>query len=99
METLVATVLVVVIFMISSMVLNNLFSSNIKNNTRAVAAHLNAIKYQYINEKLTIPFYDDLDNWEISVERKKNTVSNQITIEAINRKTGKQITKIIDENQ
>lgn len=99
METLVATVLVVVIFMISSMVLNNLFSSNIKNRTGAIDAHLTELQYRYINEKLTIPFYDDLDDWEISVERKKNTVSNQITFEAINRKTDKQITKTIDGNQ
>lgn len=98
METLVATVLVVVIFMISSMVLNNLFSSNIKNSTRVIDAHLNELQYLYRNEKMEIPFYDDLDDWEISVERKKNTVSTQITFEAINRKTDKQITKTINEN-
>ncbi|MFL1013661.1 hypothetical protein [Flavisericum labens] len=99
METLVATVLVVVIFMISSVVLNNLFSSNIRNNTRALDAYLNEIHYLYRNEKLTIPFYDDLDDWEISVEYKESTVSNQISFESINRKTDKQITKTTHENR
>ncbi len=41
METLVATVLIVIVFMISSMLLNNLFYNSIKDNTIAIDAHLN----------------------------------------------------------
>ena len=50
METLVASVLIVVVFMISSMILNNLFSNTIKSNTRAIEAHINELQYLYINE-------------------------------------------------
>lgn len=89
METLVATVLIVAVFMIASMILNNLFSNTIKNNTRAVDAQINELQYLYINKKLNIPYYDDFQSWEISVEKN----DNNIIFDAINTKTNRTISK------
>jgi len=89
METLVATVLIVAIFMIASMILNNLFSKTIENNTRSIDAHLNELHYLYLNEKLKIPFYEDFESWDISIENNTET----IVFEALNTKTNKTILK------
>lgn len=97
METLVATVLIVIVFMIASMILNNLFSNTIKNNTRAVDAHLNELQYLYLNEKLTLPYHDDFDSWRISIESVKEHNKNNIVFNATNRNTNKTIeTKILE---
>ena len=97
METLIATVLIMVIFVVSSMILNNLFSSSIKNNTRAITAKLNAIEYLYINDKMVLPHYDDYERWMISVEQTAD--SKMIIIKAINSDTNKQIENEINKNE
>ena len=96
-ETLIATVLIMVIFVVASMILNNLFSSSIKNNTRAITAKLNEIEYLCANDKIQLPFYDDYEHWEISVERIFD--SKQIRIKADNSETGKQIENEIFKNE
>ena len=98
METLVATVLIVVIFMISSMILNNLFSNSVKNNTRSVDAYLNELRYLYMNEKLSLPYYNDINDWEISITNIKENESNHVIFEAIHKDTNKSVIKTTHEN-
>tara|TARA_R110002096_G_C14628966_1_gene724741 strand:- start:1797 stop:2135 length:339 start_codon:yes stop_codon:yes gene_type:complete len=99
METLVASVLIVVVFMISSMILNNLFSNTIKSNTRAIEAHINELQYLYINEKLTLPYYDDLDKWNIEVKAFKEHNMSKVLFEAANTETNKNYLKEIHANE
>lgn len=98
METLVATVLIIVVFMIASMTLNNLFASSIKNDTRGIDAHLNELQYLYLNEKLTLPYHDDFSSWRISIEVVEDKLSNNIVFNAINRNTNKTVEIYILEN-
>lgn len=97
METLVATVLIMVIFMVASIILNNLFSNNIRNNTRAITSKLNEIEYLYSNEKLVVPYYDDFENWMISVEAVSD--SKMVEIKAVNTTTDKRIENEIYKNE
>lgn len=99
METLVATVLIVVVFMIASMILNNLFSNTVKNNTRAIGAHLNELEYLYKNDKLKLPYYEDFKLWKVSIESHKSQNQNILVFEAINSKTKQNISKEIIENK
>ncbi|WP_034046231.1 hypothetical protein [Wocania ichthyoenteri] len=98
METLVATVLIVVVFMMASMILNNLFSNSIKSNTRDVEAYLSELNYLYLNDKLSLPYYDDYKQWEISIVADKNNTQNIILFEAKNSKTNQNILKEIIAN-
>ena len=98
METLVATVLIVIVFMISSMILNNLFSNSIKNNTRAIDAHLNELQYLYWHEKLILPYNDDFNSWKISIASLKEKGKVIIVFDAVNRNTNKTIERKIIEN-
>jgi len=93
METLIATVLIMVIFIVASLILNNMFSSSIKSKTRGISAQLNEIEYLYINDKITLPFYDDFDGWEIAVEQVNN--SKNVNIIATKNNTENSIEKTI----
>ena len=93
LETLVATVLIVVVFMIASMILNNLFSNTVKSNTRGVEAHLSELNYLYLNNKLSLPYYDDYKQWKISIVTNKNSTQNIILFKAENSSTNQNILK------
>ncbi|WP_298341166.1 hypothetical protein [uncultured Algibacter sp.] len=93
METLVATVLIVVVFMVASMILNNLFSNTTKKNTRNINAHLNELEYLFKNDKLTLPYYDGFNTWEVSLKKIKENDQSIVITEAINTITNKIITK------
>lgn len=95
METLVATVLIVVIFMVSSMVLNNLLSGNIRQNTEIAEERLNILEYQYKNNGLTIPYYEDFESWEISISKDENNGLSVVILEAENPQTKKIVTNYI----
>lgn len=68
METMVATVLIVVIFMLSSLILNNLFASQIRGNLQPANTHLDKMEYLFSNRKLTFPYHETWKGWEISIE-------------------------------
>lgn len=82
METLVASILIVVIFMLASMILNNLFSHSIKTNTKAIDTYLNEMEYLSINDEITMPFYDNFEAWTITAQRQILNKQGVIVIEA-----------------
>ncbi|MCD2260792.1 hypothetical protein [Psychroserpens luteolus] len=92
METLVATVLIVIIFMMSSMILNTIFSNTIKNNTRAIDSHLNELQYLQNNDKLELPYQEVFGKWQIMVTEFAQNNSTRVEFEAINSDTNKTIT-------
>lgn len=99
METLVATVLIVVVFIMASMVLNTMFSSSIKNNTRAIKAQLNQLQYLKLNDKLELPYQESLGDWSISVEKYIENNQTIIEFEATNINTNKTIVRKENETK
>ena len=91
METLVATVLIIVIFIVSSMILNNLFLNITNSNTRKMTSHLSELEYLYINDKLLLPYTDDVDNWTITVYKIKSENQQKVILTAVNSVTKKSI--------
>jgi len=98
METLVATVLIVVVFMLASVILNNLFSNTIKSNTAEIDNYLSELEYQYMNDKIELPFFDDFKTWEITIQSNDQAEEQQVILEAVNSDTKQIITKHISEN-
>jgi peptidoglycan hydrolase CwlO-like protein len=94
METLVATVIIVLVFMVSSMILNTLFSSSVNNNTQAIESHLNELQYLQLHEQLEIPYDDAFQNWNVTINRYKENDKYRIEFEATNQKTSKTINRI-----
>lgn len=68
METMVATVLIVVIFMMSSLVLNSLFKAQVKANLSPLKNRMYQLEYQYYHQKIALPFYEVWNQWEITMD-------------------------------
>lgn len=78
-EALVATVLIVVIFVISSLVINNLLLNGFNNNTTEIENRLYELDYFYQNKKISLPYNEAYQNWDISIN-KTTTVNSSKSI-------------------
>ncbi|WP_340064291.1 hypothetical protein [Ascidiimonas aurantiaca] len=95
METMVATVLIVVIFMIASLVMNNIFGNTLKFATGKSDFYLNKLEYQIKKGRLQIPFSDSYDTWEIKAEQFTDHNQSYIKLEARNPVNNKEAQRII----
>ncbi|WP_290698293.1 hypothetical protein [Lacinutrix sp.] len=98
METLVATVLVVIVFMLASMILNNLFSTTINNNTQVIDTHLNELQYLLQNDKIELPYTETFQNWNVTIENYQDNNQAVTEFEVIHLKTNKTISFIQNAN-
>lgn len=99
METLVATVLIVVVFMIAGMILNNLFSNTVKNNTRAIDAHLNELQYLYLHDKLEVPYEARFEEWQVSVVKNQKDGMRYLEFRGKHQHFNKIIIKELNETE
>ncbi len=98
METLVATVLIVVVFMVASMVLNSLFEGSVAQNDEAIQEELLQLQYQYEYGKLQLPHYDEMGPWHIEVKNEVWDSSNQINFSAVHEANNKEVSfKLLNE--
>lgn len=87
METLVASVLTIVIFMVSSLILNNVFGSTMKHQTGAIENRLYELEYFAQHHKLILPHYEDFRVWNLSIEAQVKNSKPFIFFEAVNHTT------------
>jgi len=64
-ETLVASVIIVIIFSLASLTLNNIFQSNILSDTGDIENRVNKLIYLNRNRKIATPYYEDYKGWEV----------------------------------
>lgn len=96
METLVATVLIIVVFMMASMTLNALFVTTIENNHGHVRQELLFLQYKYDHGKLPLPHYDEKEPWDIKVEERTWQGKEKVIFSAVNTTNDKEITFSVD---
>ncbi|AWX45702.1 hypothetical protein HME9304_02729 [Flagellimonas maritima] len=98
METLVATVLIVIVFMVASMVLNSLFVGSFLHNENQVREELLQLQYQYQYGKLEIPYNDEVGAWNIAVKKEDWDTFNNIIFSASHNESNAKITfEVLDE--
>lgn len=97
METMVATVLIVVVFMMSSLLLNTIFSASIKGNTQPILEKLHELEYEYKNGKIVLPYNEDWNNWDIFINSFSPKEATYIQLEATNMDSKKVVSSIIYE--
>ncbi len=75
-EVLVASVLIIIVFTIASLTLNNVFRSTIKNNTHAIDTHINKLIYLYQHDKIGAEYQKNFKDWSISFSKQieNNTI-------------------------
>lgn len=97
METLIASVLIVIVFMIASMILNNLFYNSIKNDSRAIDARLNELQYLCEHQKIVPPYRDSMKFWDIDITVVNENNRAYVFLTAFNTSTHKTIERKILE--
>jgi hypothetical protein len=90
-ETMVASVIIVIVFLIASLSLNNVFEGVVKSDDTVLQNRINEVIYFVKNEKLPIPFYEETDLWDIAIEEKER----QLTATILNKKNSKEQQLII----
>lgn len=94
METLVATVLIVVIFVMASLILNTLLRSAVVNETSRVETRLIELEYFVIQNQIELPYQEEFQDWLISISRvDKNQDNFEIIAEQITSE--KTVTRLI----
>ena len=94
-ETIVATVLILILFVISSLMINNIFRNNFLSNTDDVERRLITLEYQLQNHQIDIPYNETYENWEIMLERQAESKDGVILMNAHKKGTKKAIEKTV----
>jgi hypothetical protein len=92
-ETLIASLIIIIVFSIASLTLNNVFKSTIKNDTTLIQYRLNKLSYLLQNNKLSVPYFEEYKGWDISIKVSNNDYKESIVILA--KKESKQIDKTL----
>lgn len=75
METLTAILIVVVIFAIASLSLQNIYGAEVKNNDDLFRNRIKELKYLSKHNKLSYPYLEDTAAWNIYLEQNSNEVN------------------------
>ncbi|SFC35788.1 hypothetical protein SAMN04487891_109158 [Flagellimonas taeanensis] len=67
METMVATVLIIVIFMLASLIMNSLFAAKMQENHASLDNYMDKLEYLHANGKIALPYYEERDGWKINI--------------------------------
>ena len=86
-ETITATVIIISVFSIALLTLNNVFASTIKNDKSKINNHLLKLEYQYKNKNLVIPYNEDFENWELSIYLTEEDRVHWVVFKAVNKTT------------
>lgn len=82
METLVATVLIVIVFMTASMLLNTLFLSGMQGNSRVAEERITELQYVFGHGGLELPYEEDWGDWKIEVKQNDGPSGNKVVFKA-----------------
>ncbi len=91
-ESLVASVIIIVVFTIASLTLNNVFNATVKNNTDRLQNRMNTLEYLYLNDKIALPYQEDFEDWNIQFLKPQNG-NSFLTVNAVHIKTKKSISR------
>lgn len=79
-ETLIASLIIIIIFTIASLTLNNVFKATIKKDTTLIHYRLNKLNYLIQNNNLPIPYFEEYEEWNISIKNSKGNTGHHLYI-------------------
>lgn len=85
-ETLTASVIIVVVFMIASFSFNNIFLNSIRADDQLLQNRVEELQYLSGNGRISYPYYEEGPYWEISGEQNDKLQVFKI----LNRRNGKE---------
>lgn len=84
-ETLTASVIIVVVFMIASLSFNNVFLNSVKSDDNLLQSRLEEVKYLATHDKLQLPFFEEDAYWTISADE----LNGKLQMEVQNMRNGR----------
>lgn len=93
-EVLVATIIIIIIFMIASLILNNLLYTSFAKNTHGVQTRIHEITYKLRNHKIQLPYNESYGDWEIKVWVEATGERPYLSYRAVHKNSKKEVTKI-----
>lgn len=73
-ETLIASVIIVVVFVIASLSLNSIFKGVVEKNDTSLLNRTKELMYLTKHDKIQIPYYEDTSQWEITIEKRNSII-------------------------
>jgi hypothetical protein len=90
-EVIVASVLIVIIFMIASLILNNLVLNTFSKNMHPIENRLNELEYEIQNDLIKLPYQENFKGWDVAIKTEKTDSKVELIILASNEKNTKEI--------
>tara|TARA_B100001167_G_C16764731_1_gene303480 strand:- start:484 stop:810 length:327 start_codon:yes stop_codon:yes gene_type:complete len=86
-ETLVASVIVMIVFIIASLSVNNVFGTMVQSDDFKLQNRIRELQYLAKHNQLDIPFYETTTRWDIAIEHEGNLlVINTVHLPSENTK-------------
>lgn len=82
-ETMIASVIIVTVFMVASFSINNVLLNSINSENTLLKSRLDEISYFALHNKLALPYYEEGLYWKISGKR----VNGEIVFDINNTRT------------
>ena len=87
-ESLTASIIVVLVFMVASFSFNNVLMNTVRTDEFSLNTHLRELRYLMLHDKLTFPFYEEGQYWVIRSE----DIENQTLLMVLNKRSNKTYT-------
>lgn len=84
LETVIASVIVLIVFVVATATINNVFYSAVVNNTLVFENRVNKLYYLTLHKQFTLPFYENTPDWEISIEESNSNILLSATLKKNN---------------
>lgn len=98
-ETLIATVVIMIVFGIAMATVTNVLERTVRSNTGVIDTELRKLEYLYQHEKIKVPDVREVGEWEIQIKKAKEGELNYIVFQAKHQKTQKKRTqRILEKN-
>ncbi len=88
-ETLTASVLIIIVFMIASLSFNNIFNNHVKRDQSTIENRIKELEYLINHQKIKVPYAEDFAGWDIEI------ISQREAILITYNKEGKEKNKMV----
>lgn len=92
-ETIIASVIIVLVFSMAILILHAVFKHKISNNTSHLNNHIYELEYRIQHKNIVIPYQETFENWEITIQQVQENLSPWIVCKAEHVKTKKIVLK------
>lgn len=92
-ETITASLIILIVFTIASLTLNNVFATTIKNDTNQIENHMYKLEYLFKHNKVVVPYKANFSNWQVSIFNEEINNLNWVVFKAEHKKNQKSVLK------